>query len=126
MENWPNKISNQDFYFQTQQTPWTTIIQKQRFRWLGHILRLPEDTLCRQALYEFQRTTPRTRCAFISTWYNQFIKELKSRDIDTTNLELLANYRQSVNRPKRSEKKNTILLKHCEAQKGFFKVKKQI
>ena len=39
---------------------WSLYISTQRLRWLGHALRLPEDSPVKQALYEIEKPTKRT------------------------------------------------------------------
>ena len=74
----------------TKQEIWSKIIQKQRIRWFGHALRLPENTPCRQAINEFMRVVTRPRGRPITTWYNQVLKELKEKDVDVNNIDDLA------------------------------------
>ena len=47
---WPNKISNEDLYRRTNSSPISTQIQKHRLRWLGHVLRMPQDSIPKVAL----------------------------------------------------------------------------
>ena len=47
---WPNKISNEDLYRITNLSPISTQIQKHRLRWLGHVLRMPQDYIPKVAL----------------------------------------------------------------------------
>ena len=42
---WPNKISHEDLYRRTNSSPISTQIQKHRLRWLGHVLRMPQDSV---------------------------------------------------------------------------------
>lgn len=90
---WPTVITNEELMKTTKQEPWSTIIQKQRIRWLGHALRLPEDTPCRQAIEEFKRTVSRPRGHPITTWYGQVTKELAEKGIDIMKIEELASNR---------------------------------
>ena len=57
---WPTIISNENLVKITEQEPWSKIIQRQRIRWFGHVLRLPENTPCKEALNEVKRTVPKT------------------------------------------------------------------
>ena len=41
---YPKKISNQDLYKLTNQTPWSEILEHRRMKLLGHICRLADDT----------------------------------------------------------------------------------
>ena len=47
---WPNNISNEDLYRRTNSLPISTQIQKHRLRWLGHVLRMPQDSIPKVAL----------------------------------------------------------------------------
>ena len=90
---WPTKISNENLMKTTKQEIWSKIIQKQRIRWFGHALRLPENTPCKQATKEFKRTVARPRGHPITTWYGQTLKELKDKNIDIDKLEEIASDR---------------------------------
>ena len=47
---WPNTISNEDLYARTSSSPITPQIRRRRWRWIGHVLRLPTDAIARVAL----------------------------------------------------------------------------
>ena len=47
-----NWISNEELYAKTNQTPWSNLIKKRRWRFFGHVCRLPESTPARRALKE--------------------------------------------------------------------------
>ena len=47
---WPNKISNEDLYRRTNTSPISTQLQKHRLRWLGHVLRMAQDSIPKGAL----------------------------------------------------------------------------
>ena len=49
---WPKKISNKDLYEKTKQEEWSKTIKRRRLNWIGHFLRLSENTLVRKAFYE--------------------------------------------------------------------------
>ena len=49
---WPEQITNEDLYSKTKQKPWSNIIAEQRIRWLGHALRVPENTPAKMALIQ--------------------------------------------------------------------------
>ena len=49
---WPFTISNNELYNRTKETPWSRKIHERRLRWLGHMLRLNEETPVRKALEE--------------------------------------------------------------------------
>lgn len=77
---WPNTISNEDLLKRTGMTTISEIIQARRWRWLGHFLRMPPNSLPRVAL----RWTPqgkRNRGQPKETWRRTALKDLKSRDL---------------------------------------------
>ena len=47
---WPNKISNEDLLKKAQKQTLTSEIQRRRWRWLGHVLRMPPNAAPRVAL----------------------------------------------------------------------------
>jgi len=74
---WPRKITNEELYEKTKVTKWSRKIKKRRLLWLGHLLRLPDDTPARQALLEYQRPVRRPRGKPKTTWISSVQKELK-------------------------------------------------
>ena len=74
----------------TKQEQWSRIIKRQRIRWLGHVLRLPSDTPCRQAMDESMRAVRRPQGHPISTWIQEVKKDLKEKDVKFENIEELA------------------------------------
>ena len=65
---YPNIIKTEELYRKTRETPWSNIIQQRRLRWLGHLLRLPEDTPAREALEEYRKPARRPRGGQKTTW----------------------------------------------------------
>ena len=47
---WPNKISNNSLYQKTGSRSIVQEIQERRFRWLGHVLRMPPERITKNAL----------------------------------------------------------------------------
>ena len=47
---WPDVISNEDLYARTAAKPVSEEIKRRRWRWIGHVLRLPVDAVARVAL----------------------------------------------------------------------------
>ena len=41
---WPHVIKNEEIYKRTNQEKWSERIKKRRLRWVGHMMRLPEET----------------------------------------------------------------------------------
>lgn len=79
---WPKKVTNQDLYELTEEKTWSSKIKKRRLTWLGHLLRLPENTPARQALCEYQRPVKRPRGKPKTTWISAIEKELKEIQTD--------------------------------------------
>ncbi|KAK3546988.1 hypothetical protein QTP86_007917 [Hemibagrus guttatus] len=77
---WPNTISNEELRRRTGANSIQETIQKRRWRWLGHVCRMPPDSLPRIAL----RWTPqgkRNRGRPKETWRRTVEKDLKSRGL---------------------------------------------
>ena len=72
---WPNKISNEDLYRRTNSSPISTQIQKHRLRWLGHVLRMPQDSIPKVAL-RWTPTGKRNRGCPKTTWRRTITTEL--------------------------------------------------
>ena len=75
-----DKITNQDLHEKTHSEPWSRTIKRRRLNWLGHLMRLPEDTPARQALAEFDRRTKRPVGRPKPTWLAQTRKEIYAID----------------------------------------------
>jgi len=75
---WPDKITNEDLYEKTNAKKWSTNIKRRRLSWLGHLLRLPDNTPARQALQEFSRDVKRPRGKPKTTWISLIKNELKN------------------------------------------------
>ena len=71
---WPNKISNEDLYRRTN-SPISTQIQKHRLRWLGHVLRMPQDSIPKVAL-RWTPTGKRNRGRPKTIWRRTITTEL--------------------------------------------------
>ena len=75
---------------------WSKIIARNRLRWYGHALRLPEDTPCKQALTEYHRIVRHPRGKPKLTWMTLVHNQLRKLNInpdDTRKLEDLARQR---------------------------------
>ncbi len=42
--HWPKTITNNDLYQKTKTEPWSKTIKRRRLNWLGHVLRMDENT----------------------------------------------------------------------------------
>jgi ribosomal 50S subunit-associated protein YjgA (DUF615 family) len=47
---WPKVITNEELYNSTRCTPWSPKIKSRRLRWIGHMLRLPDNAPVKRAL----------------------------------------------------------------------------
>ena len=89
---WPKKISNAELYRITNQQPWSTTIQKRRLSWLGHLMRLNEQTPARRALEEYSNPEiKRPRGKPPITWM-AMIRD----DLQTINIKLNLNKQQET------------------------------
>ena len=59
---WPKTISNIDLYRISKiDTPWSSTIKQRRLNWLGHLMRLPEETSAHKDLEEVKRPEKEAR-----------------------------------------------------------------
>ena len=56
---------------------------KRRMKWLGHLLRLPDDTPAKQAFHEYHRKVKRPRGKPKTTWIQTINKDLKQLKLNT-------------------------------------------
>ena len=84
---WPKEISNEVLYYKTKVEPWSVTIMRRRLTWLGHLLRLPNDTPARKAFREALKLTKRPRGRPIGTW----ISTIKKRSFRWKNNERIWN-----------------------------------
>ena len=83
---WPNIITNEELYQRTNEKPWSEKIFKRRLKWLGHLLRLPENTPAKIALDRFieKKQVPVGRPT--STWLKLVLNDIKKHsDINIGN-----------------------------------------
>ena len=66
---WPKIISNTKLKDITKISEWSKTIQKRRLKWLGHLMRLPEETPARrsqkESLSEIKRKVGRPKLTWI-------------------------------------------------------------
>jgi hypothetical protein len=91
---WPKKISNQELWDKTQQIPVDEEIQTRRWRWLGHTLRKPADSITRQAI-TWNPPGKRKRGRPRNTWRRQLDLEASQLGKTMPELTSLANNRQA-------------------------------
>ena len=83
--HWPKKISDNDLYNLTNVEPWSKTIQRRRLNWLGHLLRLNENTPARRALDEALTPARRPVGGQITRWLDTIKTDLLKANI-TINL----------------------------------------
>ena len=79
---WPRCVSNEKLYKISKAEKWSITIQRRRFTFLGHILRLHTDVPVKQALREYFKAKKNKRGRPPTTWIGT-IKDLESIDIQT-------------------------------------------
>ena len=79
---WPDKVSNMELYVRAGMTEWSREVKKRRLKWLGHLLRLPEETPARQALHQSMLPVKRPRGKPKTTWVSLVRRELAEINID--------------------------------------------
>ena len=86
---WPQIISNQDLWSETNQPPIVNQIQQRKMRWIGHTLRKSPDEITRQAL-KWNPQGKRKRGRPKMTWRRQTIKEIENSGLSWNQAEVLA------------------------------------
>ena len=89
---WPNTISNEELHKRTGVRSISETIRTRRWRWLGHVYRMPPNSLPRVAL----RWTPqgkRNRGRSRETWRRTVQKDLKTRGLTMETAPRVANDR---------------------------------
>ena len=74
---WPRIIKNEELYTRTNQQPWSVTILKRRMSWLGHLLRLPEQTPARLALEKFISPAKKPIGRPKNTWLELVFNDLR-------------------------------------------------
>ena len=75
--HWPYKIRNDTVYERAGEIEWSKKIEERRMKWLGHMLRLPENTPANLALKESLRPVKRPRGRQKDTWNTIINRQLK-------------------------------------------------
>ena len=70
---------------------------RRRLTWLGHLLRLPNDTPARKAFREALKPTKRPRGRTIGTWISTIKKDLLDGEIMKES-EIMNNFEENVER----------------------------
>ena len=87
---WEDKITHDEIYNRTQTTTIETMLTKQHLRWLGHVIRMPEQRLPRQILYGQLAEGSRSAGGQRKRYKDHTKMLLKKCDIQPTALEQLA------------------------------------
>ena len=82
---WPRIISNVDLYAKVNTEKWSKTIQRRRLNWLGHMMRLDEQTPVRLSLTEALSDVHRKVGRPTLTWLKLIQKDL---DLVNTNLNI--------------------------------------
>ena len=76
---WPKFISNEDLYETTAGSIWSDKITNRRLTFLGHIVRLPEETQVHKFLNKFNIPRKKPRGVQKQTWIRSASRVLRSR-----------------------------------------------
>ncbi len=77
---WPYTLSNKEVYERTKETKWSLRIKRRRMSWLGHLLRLPDETPAKQALHEALIPVQKPKGRPKTTWISSINQDLKEID----------------------------------------------
>lgn len=77
---WPDRISNQDLWVETNQEPITSTIKRRKWRWIGHTLRRGQKNIPRHAL-DWNPQGKRKRGRPALTWRRNLDAELKTINV---------------------------------------------
>ena len=86
---WTEKISNTTLWKMTKQLPIETEIKKRKWRWIGHTLMKPPNTITRQAI-TWNPPRKRRRCRPRNTWQRDTGKETKEMGYTRREMERMA------------------------------------
>lgn len=88
---WPKKMSNDKVYEITKETKWSKIIKQRRISWLGHLLRLDNETPAKKALdYTLNTQMKRKRGRPKLDWISMINKQLLNSDMTFENAKIMA------------------------------------
>ena len=86
-----NHYQRRNIYRVTKAEPWSRVIKRKRLRWLGHVMRLEDDTPqspAKQALQEFLRPVKKPRGRPTTTWLKKIASGLSETKIRLKSLNL--------------------------------------
>ena len=90
---WPQKISNDQLLRQTKQEDIRTLVNRRRWRWIGHVMRKASNNIARIAMHwtpEGKRSRGRPK----TTWRRTVEKRLRGLNYSWSTIEKLAKDRQ--------------------------------
>ncbi|KAM3872085.1 sterile alpha motif domain-containing protein 10-like [Diretmus argenteus] len=79
---YPKIVKNEAIYAITKQEKLSTIIQRRRLSWFGHLMRLPEETPARVAFKEAVGPKKRKRGRPKTTWIDTIQRDLNQLNLD--------------------------------------------
>ena len=86
---WPQKITNEELWKKTHQTPVIQEIRMRKWRWIGHTLSKPRNNITRQAL-KWNPQGKRKRGRPRNTWRRDTLAEMERRGYGWQHLEKVA------------------------------------
>jgi hypothetical protein len=86
---YPHVISNKELYKRTKELAWHKRIKVRRMRFLGHVMRLHEDTPARQELKEATYSTKKQKQGNNRTWVKQVNKDLADLKLSLNDADLV-------------------------------------
>ena len=78
---WPRRITNEDLWRRTKQEELEITIKRRKWRWIGHTLRKPPESITRQAL-EWNPQGHRRRGRPRHTWRRTMNEEIQQADLN--------------------------------------------
>ena len=90
---WPQKISNDQLLRQTKQEDIRTLVNRRRWRWIGHVMRKAGNNIARIAMHwtpEGKRSRGRPK----TTWRRTVEKRLRGLNYSWSTIEKLAKDRE--------------------------------
>ena len=76
--SWPKVVSNQEVYATTKVESWSLVIKKRQLSWLGHLIRLPDDTPAKRSFEYIQKPRAKPRGRQPLTWLTMMKKMVES------------------------------------------------
>ena len=86
---WPNKITNEELWKRTNETPIDQEVRRRKWKWIGHTLRKPRNTINHQSL-TWNPQGKRKRGRPRNTWRRDTLAEMESRGYTWQQLERVA------------------------------------